>query len=87
MAVKTLFDLIKHSLTIDENIIKKIKRDLDNLYFAIKDTNTGKSMDYLNVIEARVDLLDDDLQSLGVIIEAIEKEVTKAEKVSEDKNV
>jgi hypothetical protein len=87
MAVKTLFSLVKHSLEIDEDLIKKIKRDLDSLYFAIKETNTSKSVDYLNVIEARVDLLDDDLQSLGVIIEAIEKEVSEAIKVSGGENV
>jgi hypothetical protein len=80
MAIKTLFDLIKHSLVIDEDIIKKLKRDLDSLFFEIKDGNINLSKVYLNKIEARIDLLDDDLQSFGVMIEAIEKE-------SEAKNV
>jgi hypothetical protein len=81
MAIKTLFDLIKHSLAIDEDIIKKIKRDLDSLYFEVKDGNVNQSIAYLNRIEARIDLLDDDLQSLGVIIEAIEKEMSEAKDV------
>jgi hypothetical protein len=80
MAIKTLFDLVKHSLAIDEDIIKKLKRDLDSLFFEIKDGNINLSKVYLNKIEARIDLLDDDLQSFGVMIEAIEKE-------SEAKNV
>jgi hypothetical protein len=74
MAIKTLFDLVKHSLAIDENIIKKLKRDLDSLFFEIKDGNINLSKVYLNRIEARINLLDDDLQSFGVMIEAIEKE-------------
>jgi hypothetical protein len=80
MAIKTLFDLVKHSLAIDEDIIKKLKRDLDSLFFEIKDGNINLSKVYLNKIEARIDLLNDDLQSFGVMIEAIEKE-------SEAKNV
>jgi septation ring formation regulator EzrA len=80
MAIKTLFDLVKHSLAIDEDIIKKLKRDLDSLFSEIKDGNINLSKVYLNKIEARIDLLNDDLQSFGVMIEAIEKE-------SEAKNV